>query len=192
MLAKIFNGTIKTWNDPKIAKLNPGVTLPATPITVFFRSDESGTTENSPSTWPPPATAPGRTSRPSRGPAPATARTSPPVSPRASTAPRTRSPTSSGVREGQQARHRADRQRRGPVELTAESVGKAVAEAEVEGQAATTWRSKLEYATTAAGAYPVLLVTYEIVCSKGLPAEKTALVKDFLSYFASSKTARAR
>ena len=46
VLAEIFNGTIKTWNDDKIAKLNSGVTLPAGPITVFFRSDESGTTEN--------------------------------------------------------------------------------------------------------------------------------------------------
>jgi phosphate transport system substrate-binding protein len=45
-LAEIFNGTIKTWNDPKIAKLNSGAKLPSANITVFFRSDESGTTEN--------------------------------------------------------------------------------------------------------------------------------------------------
>ena len=44
--AKIFDGKITTWNDPAIAALNSGVTLPATPIKVFFRSDESGTTEN--------------------------------------------------------------------------------------------------------------------------------------------------
>ncbi|HET8915922.1 MAG TPA: phosphate ABC transporter substrate-binding protein PstS, partial [Propionibacteriaceae bacterium] len=46
VLSGIFNGTIKTWNDPKIAKLNSGVELPSANITVFFRSDESGTTEN--------------------------------------------------------------------------------------------------------------------------------------------------
>ncbi len=46
VLAKIFNGTVKTWNDPAIAALNSGVTLPGDAITVFFRSDESGTTEN--------------------------------------------------------------------------------------------------------------------------------------------------
>ena len=46
VLANIFNGTITTWNDPKIAALNDGVTLPSDKITVFFRSDESGTTEN--------------------------------------------------------------------------------------------------------------------------------------------------
>src|SRR3954452_10498907 len=46
VLAQIFNGTITTWNDPKIAKLNTGAKLPSAKITVFFRSDESGTTEN--------------------------------------------------------------------------------------------------------------------------------------------------
>lgn len=44
--AKIFNGQITSWNDPAIAALNAGVTLPATPIRVVFRSDESGTTDN--------------------------------------------------------------------------------------------------------------------------------------------------
>jgi phosphate transport system substrate-binding protein len=43
----------------------------------------------------------------------------------------------------------------------------------------------LKYAGTGSGAYPALLVTYEIVCSKGLPADKTAIVKDFLTYFSS-------
>jgi phosphate transport system substrate-binding protein len=42
--AKIFLGDIKTWNDPAIAALNPGVSLPGTPISVVHRSDESGTT----------------------------------------------------------------------------------------------------------------------------------------------------
>ncbi len=43
-IAEIFLGKIKTWNDPAIAGLNPGVTLPTTPITVIHRSDSSGTT----------------------------------------------------------------------------------------------------------------------------------------------------
>jgi phosphate transport system substrate-binding protein len=42
----IFLGDIKTWNDPKIAAANPGVTLPAMPITVASRADGSGTTFN--------------------------------------------------------------------------------------------------------------------------------------------------
>ncbi|MGQ9870398.1 phosphate ABC transporter substrate-binding protein PstS [Leptodesmis sp.] len=40
----IADGTIKTWNDPKIAKDNPGVKLPSTPLTFVVRSDGSGTT----------------------------------------------------------------------------------------------------------------------------------------------------
>jgi phosphate transport system substrate-binding protein len=44
MLADIFLGKITKWNDPAIAKLNPGVTLPGTDITVVHRSDASGTT----------------------------------------------------------------------------------------------------------------------------------------------------
>jgi phosphate transport system substrate-binding protein len=45
-LADIFQGKIKTWNDPAIAKLNPGVKLPSTAIAVIHRADGSGTTFN--------------------------------------------------------------------------------------------------------------------------------------------------
>jgi phosphate transport system substrate-binding protein len=43
-LAEIFLGNIRTWADPQIALLNPGVRLPPLPITVVHRSDGSGTT----------------------------------------------------------------------------------------------------------------------------------------------------
>jgi phosphate transport system substrate-binding protein len=43
VLASIFLGEIKTWNDPKITALNPGAKLPGLPITVVHRSDGSGT-----------------------------------------------------------------------------------------------------------------------------------------------------
>ncbi|HEY2532650.1 MAG TPA: phosphate ABC transporter substrate-binding protein PstS [Xanthobacteraceae bacterium] len=43
-IAKIFLGDIIKWNDPAIAKLNPGVKLPTTAIAVVHRSDGSGTT----------------------------------------------------------------------------------------------------------------------------------------------------
>jgi len=45
-IAGIFSGAITTWNDPKIAALNSGTTLPGAPITVIHRSDDSGTTQN--------------------------------------------------------------------------------------------------------------------------------------------------
>ena len=44
--AKIFNQKITNWNDPAIAADNPDATLPDQRITVVNRSDESGTTEN--------------------------------------------------------------------------------------------------------------------------------------------------
>ena len=58
-MASIFAGAITTWNDPAIAALNAGVTLPATAITAVHRADESGTTKNfteylskaAPNTW---------------------------------------------------------------------------------------------------------------------------------------------
>jgi phosphate transport system substrate-binding protein len=44
VLAGIFLGDLKKWNDPKLAALNPGVALPDQPIAVVHRSDGSGTT----------------------------------------------------------------------------------------------------------------------------------------------------
>ncbi len=46
VIANIFQGKITKWNDPAIAALNSGVSLPSTPITVAVRSDSSGTTQN--------------------------------------------------------------------------------------------------------------------------------------------------
>jgi phosphate transport system substrate-binding protein len=43
-LADIYLGKIKSWNDPAIAKLNPGVSLPSTKITPVYRTDGSGDT----------------------------------------------------------------------------------------------------------------------------------------------------
>jgi phosphate transport system substrate-binding protein len=44
-IANIYLGKIKTWNDPAIKALNPGMSLPSTSITVVHRSDSSGTTD---------------------------------------------------------------------------------------------------------------------------------------------------
>ncbi|WP_442860312.1 phosphate ABC transporter substrate-binding protein PstS [Arthrobacter sp. zg-Y40] len=59
-IAGIFRGEITVWNDPAITAQNPGVDLPATPITAVHRGDESGTTKNftdylakaAPDAWP--------------------------------------------------------------------------------------------------------------------------------------------
>jgi phosphate transport system substrate-binding protein len=44
LLADIFLGNIRRWNDPAVAKVNPGLKLPDAPLTVVHRSDGSGTT----------------------------------------------------------------------------------------------------------------------------------------------------
>src|SRR5436309_2426332 len=44
-IADVFLGKIKKWNDPALAKLNPGTKLPDKAITIVHRSDESGTTK---------------------------------------------------------------------------------------------------------------------------------------------------
>jgi phosphate transport system substrate-binding protein len=46
VIAGIFSAQIKTWDDPKIKAINPGVNLPSTPITIAVRSDSSGTNQN--------------------------------------------------------------------------------------------------------------------------------------------------
>jgi phosphate transport system substrate-binding protein len=60
VIAQIYSGKITTWNDPAIAKLNPGVTLPSEKIVTLHRADSSGTTfvftsylnAQDPSGWP--------------------------------------------------------------------------------------------------------------------------------------------
>jgi phosphate transport system substrate-binding protein len=44
LLADLFMGRVANWNDPKVAKENPGVSLPNLPVIIVHRSDGSGTT----------------------------------------------------------------------------------------------------------------------------------------------------
>jgi phosphate transport system substrate-binding protein len=185
VLSGIFNGTIKTWNDPKIAELNPDAKLPGENITVFFRSDESGTTENTTKflskagngawkdepgkAW----TGTGEGKNKSSGVAEATANTKNSLTYIEWSYAKDQKLSMAELDSGN-----------GPVELTGDSVAKAVSEAKVKGSGSDL-SLDLKYSGTEAGAYPALLVTYEIVCSKGLAADKTAIVKDFLTYFSS-------
>jgi phosphate transport system substrate-binding protein len=184
--AKIFQGAIKTWNDPAIAKLNAGAKLPSAPIAVFFRSDESGTTENF-TKYLAAAGAGAWTGKPAKK----------------WTGTGAGKEKSAGVAEGVKSTKNSityvewsyaiDNKLgvaqidtgAGPVELTADSASKALAAAKPAGTGSDL-ALKLDYATKAPGAYPIILATYEIACSKGLTAEKTALVKSFLSYYASA------
>ncbi|MFD2078586.1 phosphate transport system substrate-binding protein [Actinopolymorpha cephalotaxi] len=188
--AKIFNGTIKTWNDPAIAKLNKGVKLPSAKIVVFYRSDESGTTENftkylqasSGGAW---KTEPAKSwegtgsgKNKSAGVASGVKATPNSITYVEWSYARDNKLAMASIDTGSGA---------GPVKLTGESAGKAVAAAKPDGQG-NDLRLKLDYATKAKGAYPIVLVTYEIVCSKGLDASKAGLVKGFLTDYSSEQT----
>jgi phosphate transport system substrate-binding protein len=185
--AKIFRGDIKTWNDPAIAALNTGVTLPSDAIHVFFRSDESGTTDNftkylkaaSNGAW----TDPNAKAWPKSG-AGEGREKSAGVAEGVKTTPGGISYVEWSYAKDNKLGIAQIDNGSGAVELNAGSVGKAVAAATPAGQG-NDLQLKLDYATKEAGAYPIILVTYEIVCSKGLDANLTKGVKAFLTHFAS-------
>ena len=181
----IFSGVITKWNDPKIAAINSGVTLPATDIKVFFRSDESGTTENftkylkaaSAANWA------GEPSKKWTGKGEGKEKSSGVTEGVKSTDGGITYVEWSYAKEASLGVAQIDNGG-GAVELNSESVGKAVATAKQTGTG-NDLALKLDYATKEAGAYPINLVTYEIVCSKGKDAEKQKNIKAFLKFFAS-------
>ncbi|NUS40180.1 MAG: phosphate ABC transporter substrate-binding protein PstS [Terrabacter sp.] len=186
--AKIFDGKITAWNDPAIAALNKGVTLPSTPIKVFFRSDESGTTDNftkylkaaAPDAWSyEPGkkwTGKGEGKEKSAGVATATKGQDGGIT----------YVELSYAQQNQLSMAQIDTGA-GPVELTPESAGKTIATAKQKGTG-NDLALKIDYATKEAGAYPIVLVTYEIVCSKYADAETGKKVKSFLKSFVSDET----
>ena len=189
--AKIFNGVITKWNDPAIAAINKDAKLPDMAIKVFFRSDKSGTTDNftkwlnaaAPSVWTAePAkkwTGKGEGKPQNTGVASAVKNTEGGVT----------YTEWSFAKDNKLGIAQIDNGG-GPVELSAESVGKSVATAKQVGQG-NNLSLKLDYATKDAGAYPVLLVTYEIVCSKAKDPSKVALTKAFLKHFSSTETQKS-
>ncbi|CCK29148.1 phosphate ABC transporter, phosphate-binding protein PstS [Streptomyces davaonensis JCM 4913] len=184
-LAKIFSDKIKNWNDEAIAKLNPDAKLPDLKIQAFHRSDESGTTDNftkyliatTPDNWKYEGgkawTAPGgQSASGSSGVAQQVKQTSGAISYMELSYAKDSSVVSidTGASE--------------PVKASVETATAAIADAKVVGTGKDL-SLELNYATKADGAYPITLVTYEIVCDKGNKAETLPTVKSFLTYMAS-------
>ena len=71
--------------------------------------------------------------------------------------------------------------------LTGETAGKAVAAAKPASAGGDDLTLELDYATTTPGAYPIILVTYEIVCTKYKDPGVGANVKAFLTYTSSAE-----
>jgi phosphate transport system substrate-binding protein len=187
-IADIFQGKVTTWNDAEIAADNPGVSLPSTAITVFHRSDASGTNSVFSSflaanskrwtlgsgtslNWP----TIGQGAKGNQG-----------VSAGVSQ-------TVGGITYTEQA---FARQHKLPlaqvknaagnfVELSADNVSKALAEAIVTPASESDISAKMNYTPSDPSAYPISSLTYAIVCSKypsSVSADKVSLIKSYLTY----------
>ncbi|MFF0432647.1 phosphate ABC transporter substrate-binding protein PstS [Streptomyces sp. NPDC004327] len=189
-LAKIFDTKITKWNDPAIAKLNPGAKLPDSTIQAFHRSDESGTTQNlgkylsatapadwkyDPKTksWPAPG---GQAANGSSGVATAVKDAEGSIGYFELSYATANKISTVSINTGASA----------PVAATTDNASKAIAAAKIKGTGSDLALS-LDYTTKAEGAYPITLVTYEIACDKGNKADTLPTLKAFLNYTASEE-----
>lgn len=180
-LAKIFSGAITRWNDPAITALNG--TMPAEDIHVIYRSDASGTSDNfqqylqaaSGGAWTKGA---GKTFNGGVG-----------------TSAQGNEGTSQAVKNTEGAitynewsyamKQHLDvagiKTAGGVVHIGNDWVGKTISDVTIKGQGndLVLDLSKV-YATTTPGAYPILLASYEVVCSKYPDAEVGKAVKAFM------------
>ncbi|WP_342318364.1 phosphate ABC transporter substrate-binding protein PstS [Corynebacterium mayonis] len=178
-IVEIFKGDITNWNDPKIAESNPGADLPDEDIKVVFRADESGTTDNfqkflaaaSDGKW----EGKGKAFPAAVG---AGANGSTGVAAQVSSTPGAITYVEAGFAEKMANVDFGN----GPVELSPDSVGKALdgMEFTTEGHNMVVDAEKL-FASNDAGSYPLVLTTYEIICSAGYDEATKNMVKDFLT-----------
>ncbi|KIE25134.1 phosphate-binding protein [Streptomyces sp. MUSC 125] len=186
-LAKIFDSKIKKWNDPAIAKLNPGVKLPDLAIQAYHRTEDSGTTDNftkylkaaAPSDWKYSGgkswqAKGGQSAQGSSGVAAGVKQTNGAIG-----YDELSYATSNKLQMAQLNTGAAQ-----PVALTTDSASKAIAAAKIVGTNGDL-SLQLDYATKADGAWPIVLVTYEIVCDKGNKADTLPTTKAFLNYISS-------
>ncbi|KNE80800.1 MULTISPECIES: phosphate ABC transporter substrate-binding protein PstS [Streptomyces] len=188
-IAKIFDSEITRWDDPEIRRLNPGVQLPATDITAVHRSDDSGTTQNlnaylaeaAPEDWPYEKAKAWQ----------AKGGHSAPGSDGIVSAMRTTDGSIGyfelSFAEGEgMSTVRLDTGAPEPVEVSAQSASAGIAAANVSGDGKD-MTLEFDYRTKAPGAYPIVLVTYEVVCADGTPSDVLPALKSFLTYTASEE-----
>jgi phosphate transport system substrate-binding protein len=192
--AKIFRGEIANWNDPAIAALNPDAKLPDLKVTPVNRSDDSGTTSNftdylaaaAPEVWTDkaagvwPATLKGENAKGTSGVVKTVTDTPGAVTYADDSAVGGKLGTAL-IKVGTEF-----------VKISADAAAKAVeAGKPVDGRSATDVAIKLDRTTTAAGAYPVVLVSYHVVCTTYAKQETVDLVKAFESYVVSDAGQKA-
>ena len=185
-LGKIFNGTVKTWDAPEIKALNASATLPAEPINVLFRSDESGTTDNfqkyldaaSDGSWGKGAgkTFAGGVGEGAKG----NEGTSAAI--KSTPGSITYNEWSYAKSQGLAVAKVVTSAGPDPVELSVESAGASIDGVKVKGDGNDlVLDTSSFYKPTVAGSYPIVMATYEIVCSKYSDGDVSAAVKAFLT-----------
>lgn len=189
-IAKIFKGEISQWNDEAIASQNEGVELPDLDITVVHRSDDSGTTENfteylaaaSNGAWDKEADG----NWPADYSAEANKGTNGVVSTTTSTEGAITYADASAIGELSTVNVQAGDG--SYVELSAETAAKTVETSErVGGMNEHDMSLELNRTPESSDAYPVVLVSYHLVCSTYDNQETVDLVKEFGKYVVSEE-----
>ena len=183
-LAKIFNGKITRWDDPAIKALN-GEEMPSEAIYVVFRSDASGTTDNfqryldaaSGGAW---GKGTGKVFNGGVGEgAPGNEGTSAKV--KSTEGAISYNEYSFAQEQRLFAARIVTSAGPDPVSITADTVGKAVAGATIVGQGNNlVLDTSSFYKPTQPGTYPIVLATYELVCSKYADPQTAKAVRAFL------------
>jgi len=187
-IAHIFKGDITNWNDPAIAALNEGTTFPDLAITAVHRSDDSGTTKNfadylnqvAPDVW--------------------TEKPADPFPYQTGEGAQGTSGLVEAVKNGSGTIGYADASKAGDlgvakikvgdefVAFTPEAAAAVVAESPlVEGREANDLAFKLNRTTTDPSHYPLVLVSYSIVCTEYADAAKGEFVKAYIGYITSEE-----
>jgi phosphate transport system substrate-binding protein len=193
-VAKIFRGEIANWNDPAIAAMNPEVTLPDLKVTPVNRSDDSGTTTNfteylaaaAPEAWTDkasgvwPASLKGENAKGTSG-VVKTVTDTPGAVTYADDSAVSGKLGIAQIKVGETF-----------TKISAEAAAKAVdAGKPVEGRSANDLSIKLDRKTTIEGAYPIVLVSFHVVCSTYDKQETVDLVKAFENYVVSEEGQQA-
>ena len=192
-IAKIFDGKITKWNDPAIADQNKDLKLPNTAITVVHRSDKSGTTQNfvsyfkdvTPDNWTYDLSEnwPNEVGQGAKG----------------------TSGVISTVKQADGTIGYADFSQVGDLGTVAVKVGDKYNEISAEAGSKVIGDSKqddtvkgdnrivikINHATEAEGAYPIVLVSYDIVCPAYKDTKQAEFAKAWLTYVTSDEGQKA-
>ncbi|MCG4600128.1 phosphate ABC transporter substrate-binding protein PstS [Bifidobacterium longum] len=192
-IAKIFDGKITKWNDPAIADQNKDLKLPDTAITVVHRSDKSGTTQNfvsyfkdvTPDNWTYDLSEnwPNEVGQGAKG----------------------TSGVISTVKQADGTIGYADFSHVGDLGTVAVKVGDKYNEISAEAGSKVIGDSKqddtvkgdnrivikINHATEAEGAYPIVLVSYDIVCPAYKDTKQAEFAKAWLTYVTSDEGQKA-